>query len=170
MDTLWSNFFTKRGGEKSNFDILRELPIFHGLKEGELHLIERLCHERHYAKDEKIFYQGEPGVGMYIILEGEVSIVLERENGSETLAELYPGEFFGELALLDDSPRSATAVAKKPSRILGLFQPDVFGIMERKPHVGVKLITQLARVIGERLKKANEQIQHGNHLTVVAGK
>jgi CRP-like cAMP-binding protein len=77
----------------------------------------------------------------------------------EELATLRNGEFFGELALLDESPRSATAVAKEPSNIIGLFRPDLFELLERKPRVGNKFLFQLALIIGDRLKNCNSEMQ-----------
>jgi CRP-like cAMP-binding protein len=114
-----------------------------------------------YKPDEAIFHQGEPGVGMYIIVTGSVHI-LTGQNGP-VLAELTDGEFFGELALLDESPRSATAVARTPCSILGFFQPDLFGLIERDPNLGVKIVLRLARSIGERLRRASERLQEFEH-------
>jgi CRP-like cAMP-binding protein len=105
---------------------------------------------------EDIFIQGVPGAGMYIILEGEVSILVEPEN--KEIALLKEGEFFGELALLDESPRSATARSKEGCTVLGFFQSDLFSLLERSPKLGAKIILRLARIIGERLKFSNEQI------------
>ncbi|OPX34594.1 hypothetical protein B1H10_03275, partial [candidate division KSB1 bacterium 4484_188] len=66
---------------------------------------------------------------------------------------------FGELALLDDSPRSASAVAKTDCKMLGFFQPDLFGVIERNPRLGIKIVLRLAKIIGERLKAANIENQ-----------
>ena len=74
--------------------------------------IESILHEREYQTDEVIFRQDEPGMGMYIIASGTVTII--SEPSSMQWSELGEGEFFGEIALLDEHPRSASAIAKTP--------------------------------------------------------
>jgi CRP-like cAMP-binding protein len=96
-------------------------------------------------------------------VEGCVEIVCEPER--HTLAELSEGDFFGELALLDDSPRSATAVAQTPCRILCFFKPELLDLIERNPKLGSKILFKLAWTIGERLKKTNEQVRELKCLT-----
>lgn len=158
MDSFWGNIFKNRRKEKKSIiSILRNIPIFEGLGHRDLNFIEPLLHPREYRPDEIIFHQGEPGVGMYIIEEGVVKIVYEPTN--RVLAELGPGEFFGELALLDESPRSAAAIVKTNCKIWGMFQSDLFSLIERNPRLGVKITLQLARIIGERLKLSNVQVQ-----------
>ncbi|MBF0558402.1 MAG: cyclic nucleotide-binding domain-containing protein [Nitrospirae bacterium] len=72
------------------------------------------------------------------------------------IATLSDGEFFGELSLLDESPRSASAIAYKPCKILCFFQADLFDLINHDPRVGVKITIGLARTIGYRLKQTNE--------------
>ena len=160
-DAIWSNIFKKQGGQKETIiAILKKVPLFKGMRHSELNEIEKLIHKRRYRADETIFYEGEPGVGMYIVQQGSVAIfknTSERER--EELARLSRGEFFGELALLDESPRSATAVAKEDSEVLGLFRPELLELIERKPRLGNKLLFELAHLIGQRLKHTNEELQ-----------
>lgn len=160
MHVLWSNVFRKRRGGADGaqvIDILKRIPVFEDLNRRELAAIERILHRRSYRKEEVIFHEGDPGVGMYIIETGSVQIL--SSNGGPVLADLTEGEFFGELALLDESPRSATAIARAECQILGFFQPDLFGLIERNPRLGVKIVLRLARSIGERLRRANDQLQ-----------
>ena len=137
--------------------MLKNIPIFDGLSKRELLAVERILHKREYQPDEVIFRQEEPGMGMYIIESGTVEIVAEPSQIQ--LSELTDGEFFGELAILDESPRSATARSKTQCTIFGFFQPDLFSLIERNPRLGVKIVMRLARIIGERLRKANERTQ-----------
>ncbi len=138
-------------------DMLRRIPIFADCTRRELAAVERILHRRDYLRDEVIFHQDDPGLGMYIIESGKVAIIAEPSR--HVLSELGDGEFFGELALLTESPRSATAVAVLPCKVLGFFQPDLFGLIERNPRLGVKIVLRLAAVIGDRLRKANDKIQ-----------
>ena len=157
MDSIWSFIFkSKEQKQEETLTVLRRLPIFKDLSRREVASIERILHRRNYAPGEDIFTQGVPGAGMYIILSGEVSIIIE--PGNKEIALLNEGEFFGEMALLDESPRSATARAKSQCIVLGFFQSDLFGLLERSPKLGSKIILRLARIVGERLKFSNEQV------------
>lgn len=158
MKSFWANIFKKKNQkEETVSDILKKIPVFAGLSGKELRLLEQILHRRLYKGGELIFRQGDAGVGMYIIEKGKVAIRLE--PAGQIVAELESGEFFGELALLDDSPRSASAVAETDCRMLGFFQPDLFGLIERNPRMGVKIVLKLAGIIGERLKAANVENQ-----------
>ena len=102
---------------------------------------------------------GDPGLGMYIIVNGAVEIVEEPENGTRTkLAELEKGAFFGDMALLDEKPRSASAIAMVDSDIIGFFRPDLVDLLYRKPRMGIKILWALSQVVGERLRKTDEQL------------
>lgn len=157
MNIFWGNIFSTRKKEEGIRSILKKVPIFDELKNRELAAVERILHRREYMPDEAIFQQGDPGLGMYIIETGIVEIV----HGplQHVLAELHDGEFFGELALLDDSPRTAAAIVRTPCKMLCFLQPDLFDLVDRNPRLGVKILLHLARTVGERLKKSNEQIQ-----------
>lgn len=157
MSSLWENIFRPRQDAQDTISsVLRRIPVFDGLDARELHQIEKILHEREYRPEERIFLQGDPGLGMYIIIEGNVEIV--SEPGHHLLTVLHEGEFFGELALLDESPRTATALAQSPCRVLCLVQSDLYDLIDRNPKLGVKILVQLARTIGERLKKTNEYV------------
>ena len=158
MDFLSLFGLGKQEGKKVRFrDTLRSIPIFSELGRRELAAVERILHKREYSAGEVIFRQDEPGLGMYIIETGRVSILTDDELTNVT--ELGDGEFFGELPLLDGGSRSATAVAKTPCRIFGFFQPDLFALIERNPRLGVKIVLSLAAIIGMRLRAVNERVQ-----------
>jgi CRP-like cAMP-binding protein len=157
MDILWSNIFRKNNaGQNGMLDILKSVPIFRDLNDRELRKIERLIYVRSFKKDETIFRQGEPGLGMYIVESGRVLILLAPH--AEPLAELSEGEFFGELSLLDEAPRSASAVAVEETKLLCFFHPELMDLLNVDPKLGLKLVIGLARTIGERTKKAAEYI------------
>lgn len=156
MDSLWGNLFK---GERKKIEhilnVLRDIPVFQDLTPRELAIIERVLHRRHYNADEIIFSQGSMGAGMYIILEGSVKVLTEPDG--KVLAELVEGEFFGEIALLEEIPRSASAVAITPCVVLGFFQGDLFGLTERNPKLGSKILLKLSRMMGRRLVNCNDQ-------------
>lgn len=156
MDSFWGNIF-RETDERSVYSLLREIPLFDGLSRGELSAIESILHRREYEPGEMLFHQGNPGVGMYIIRTGTIEIVYEPTG--DTLAELSDGDFFGELALLNETPRSATAISRTESVLYGLFRPDLLGLVERDPSLGVQILLRMSRVISERLIHTNEQVQ-----------
>jgi CRP/FNR family transcriptional regulator, cyclic AMP receptor protein len=146
-----------QGGKHEFRDTLKAIPIFSELSRRELMAVERILHLRDYHEGELIFRQDEPGLGMYIIESGRVAI--RTEESADAMTELGDGEFFGELPLLDGGDRSATAVAMTDTRIYGFFQPDLFGLIERDPRLGVKIVMGLAAIIGMRLRAANDRVE-----------
>lgn len=158
-DTYWSNIFKKEEKEeKSIYTVLSKIPIFRGLSRRELKAIERILHRRTYKADEAIFYEEEPGVGMYIITSGKVYITLGKEK--KVLAVLTNGDFFGEMALLLESPRTASATAHESTELLGFFQPDLFNLLQTKPKTGNKILQHLAQMIAERLRQSSIENQY----------
>lgn len=158
MNKIWENIFKLRQKNINETDkILLSIPVFQDLNHRELKTIKRILHQREYRKYEEIFRQGDVGLGMYIIVKGTVEIICN--PGKYLLAELHDGDFFGELALLDDAPRSATAVSTTPCTLLCFFKPELLDIINRNPKLGGKILFRLAWTIGERLKSTNEQIK-----------
>ena len=93
---------------------------------------------------------------MYVILDGKIEIK-DPESGS-IFASLNSGDFFGELALLDEEPRSASAVCNEHSRLIGFFRSDLLTVIERYHKLGNKILLNLSRVLGERLRETNKNI------------
>lgn len=153
-DTIWSNIFKKEKKKETNiFTVLHRIPIFQDLNKRELKAVDRILHRRTYKEGEVVFSENEPGVGMYIIESGKVHITLGKQK--KLLAVLSDGDFFGEMALLLESPRTATAVANSPLKMLGFFQPDFFGLLETQPRTGNKILHRLAQMIAERLRQTS---------------
>jgi CRP-like cAMP-binding protein len=139
----------------------REIPIFKDLTSGDLTEIERIVHVRKYEPGETVFQEGEIGAGLFVIAEGSVDIILEKreEDGKDKrLTSLGKSDFFGELSLLDDERRSATAKATDSSVLIGFFRPDLLDLIERNPRLGSKVLMNVARVIGERLRVTDARL------------
>ncbi len=150
-DPVWSNIFKKdKVVEENIFSVLKRLPIFRDLSYKELKAVERILHRRTYRADEIVFREYEPGVGMYIIESGKVNISLGKEN--KLLVLLSSGDFFGEMALILEGQRTASATATEPTKLLGFFQPDLFNLLETHPKTGNKILQRLAQMIAERLR------------------
>lgn len=157
-DSFWGNIFKGKGDESSGIDdLLKKTPIFQGLNKRELSKIEKMLHQRLFDKGERVFYQGDAGVGLYIIIDGKINIVYEPTG--QVIAGLASGEIFGEIALINESPRSASAYADEKSKMMFFSQTDLNNLLEREPALGAKILMQLSRIIGERLMSSNVQIQ-----------
>ena len=137
--------------------LLKELPLFSDLTRRELEKVERIAHERSYGPGEAIFHKGDPGVGLYVIRKGTICIVSDQPE--TILGELSDGDFFGEIAILNETPRSATARAKTACSILAFFKSDLFRIMEDDPALGMRVMSALSRIAGDRLVRANGTIE-----------
>jgi len=161
IDSLWGNIFTNRSDDLRNITpLLKKIPLFVSLGKGELKEIEHLVHCRRYQSGEVIFWEGEPGVGMYIVHKGQVTIFKDYGKAQQReLACLEPGDFFGEMALLEDDCRSATAVALVETDLFGLIHPDLFNLFDRKPHLGVRMLSTLANMLARRLRRTNQDLQ-----------
>ena len=157
-DTMWGNIFRKDDKkEASIYTVLAKIPIFQDLNKKELKAIERILHRRTYNAEEIIFNEGDPGAGMYIIENGHVNITLGKEG--KLLAVLSDGEFFGEIALLSDTPRTASAISSTDTHMLGFFQSDLFNLLETNPRLGNKILHRLAQMIADRLRFSNLENQ-----------
>lgn len=161
IHALWGNIFKKRDGDDPGArQLLKSIPLFAGLGKGELREVARLVHRRVFRSGEVVFWEDEPGVGMYVVQKGEVGIYKEYSRaGQKELARLQSGDFFGEMALLEDDSRSATAVAHGETCLLALIHPELFDLFDRKPHLGVKLLAALANIMAQRLRKTSQDLQ-----------
>ena len=160
MKAIYQNFFKKGNDVNPIIQVLKNVPIFEHLTAKELSEVVRLIHERTYKKDEHVFKKLAPAEGMYVILDGGVLIT---DSDSETIfATLESGDFFGELALLDEEPRSASAISTMPSRLIGFFRTDLLTLMKRSPELGNKILLNLSRILGERLRRTNQELAKPN--------
>src|SRR5688572_26847367 len=104
-----------RSVEPAHLTVLRDVPLFSGLSTHELRTLDGLLHQRTYVEDEIVFDQDEEGQAIYFVLSGKVQIKRQQSAGRKaratTIAEVEPGQFFGERALLEDAPRIAQARA-----------------------------------------------------------
>ena len=166
MNFLWDNIFKKFERQQDIISILSQNILFRNLTKKELRFIEKIIHIRKYRSGEVIFRQNENGVGMYIIVKGSVHIsildnlMMESDKEKEVVvARLEPGDFFGELSLVEDvSRRSATSSAAEDTVLIGFFKPDLLEILERSSTTGVKVVFRLAEVLGRRLKETTDKI------------
>ena len=136
-------------------DFLATVPLFHGLERDEIARFAELVRERSYPKGSVILFQDDPGDALYIVRTGRVKVVLIGEDGREViLGVLEPGSHFGELALIDDQPRSAHVIAMEDAQLLILRREDFRRRVDANPTVAWALLQELSK----RLRRADEKI------------
>ena len=135
-------------------DTLRQVPLFKDLAPRELQLLAGTCREREFAANTTLLRQGETGVGLYIITSGAVNITQHQDGGEEhEIARVGPGDVLGEMSLLDDLPRSATATATEPTRALVLPVWDFRAALREAPEIGIKLLA----ILSQRLRRVEQR-------------
>jgi CRP/FNR family transcriptional regulator/CRP/FNR family cyclic AMP-dependent transcriptional regulator len=143
--------------------LLSQVPLFAALSPDRLAELGQMVRRRTYHRGETIFHKGDPGSGLFIITGGQVKIILPSETGEEAmLAVLNPGDFFGELALFDGLPRSATVAAVQNAEVLLLHRDDFLSFVARNPEVAVALFEVLSR----RLRATDELVEDAIFLDV----
>lgn len=136
-------------------DVLKRVPLFADLSEADLARFGEVTREREYPKNSVILFEDDPGDALYIVSTGQVKVVLIGEDGREViLSVLGDGDFFGEMSLIDDEPRSAHVIAMRDSHLLVLRRDDFQSQLEQHPKVALELL----RVLVQRLRRADEKI------------
>lgn len=131
---------------------LRHLSLFVNLTPAELQIVDGLLHERDYLAGEVIFDEGEEGQAIYIVASGEVLICRQAQGETGRVAQLAAGTFFGELALLDNSPRSAQARSATACQLIVFFRDDFVGLLDTHARIASKISRELARHLGARMR------------------
>jgi CRP/FNR family cyclic AMP-dependent transcriptional regulator len=144
-------------------ELLGRVSLFAGLSEAELRQLAGVAVPRSYEAGEVIFREGDSGDTCYILRSGSVKVTHRHSDGRAiTLAELRPGQIFGELAMFSGETRSATVEALEPTTALALLAGDVRRTLANHPEIAVKMLVGLA----DRLREANERIVRQSFQTV----
>ena len=144
-------------------DALRRVPLFRPLTPVQIGEMGRRLRRRHYDRGEIIFHQGDPGDTCYVLVQGQVKISLISPDGQEAiLVMLDGGQCFGELALFDEQPRSASVTATEPSEVLVLQRPDFLRILATHPDIA----TSLLEIMTKRLRDTDQIVEDAAFLDV----
>lgn len=136
-------------------DLLRKVPLFSGLEDDDLESLLAVTTRRKFPKEAVVFFEQDLGDALFMIVSGRVKVTILSDDGREIiLAVLTDNDFFGEMSLLDNEPRSATAIALQETEMAVLHQRDFLSIVEKRPRVAINLLS----VLSARLRKANQQI------------
>ena len=134
---------------------LRSLEIFSELRDRELGQLVHALHARTYRPGEVVFVEGDIGRALFILETGKVELSRRGPDGRPVpVYTLKPGEFFGEMALLESLPRSATATASENSRLHLLYRTKLDALLQGSPRIGVVIMRHLARLLSGRLRRA----------------
>jgi CRP-like cAMP-binding protein len=138
---------------------LARVPLFSGLTPAALVLLARVVTEESHALGTKIFQHGDPGDRLYIILSGKVRISREVAGiGEEAIAVLGPGSVFGEMALLDEAPRSADARVHEPCRLLVLPKDAFEDLLYLHKDLAYEVLWSIVRMLTQRLRETNDKL------------
>jgi CRP-like cAMP-binding protein len=149
--------------EQSAVDLLRSVPLFADLGEGELERFSQVAVPRSFPAGTRVFHEGDSSDACYIVSDGSFRVTREHSDGRAiTLATLGPGEIFGELAMLDGDTRSASAESITDGTLLALPANDVRSLLARNPEIALKLVAGLVR----RLRAANMRLSRQSFQTV----
>jgi CRP-like cAMP-binding protein len=141
---------------KQRIDALRAIPLFQNLADPDLGEIADLLIERKFPKNAMIFEEGVSGDYMYLIQKGQVKVTKMSEDGREKILAIHSeGSFFGEMALVEPEPRSASCKTTGPCVLLALSRSDFLNLLRQNPDISLELI----RVLSQRLRDVNGQVR-----------
>jgi CRP/FNR family cyclic AMP-dependent transcriptional regulator len=132
--------------------LLARIPLFESLTRDDIVALSTRVEEIIYEEGAVIFGQGETGSSLFVIEDGEVQISHGEGKTRIVLANLFPGQYFGELSLFDGAPRSATATATKKSGVIRLDRDDLVDYVNKNPAAALRIIAEM----GDRLRQTNE--------------
>ena len=133
----------------------KKMRLLDSFTDHEIRIFTRYLIKRVFQQDEVIFHQGETGYGIYFIFSGLVTIYSnfdEKNSRGDEILTLKSSEYFGEMGLLENfNKRTASAVAKETTVLLGLFKPDLEKLLEQHPVIGAKFLRETALIMAGRI-------------------
>lgn len=142
--------------------LLEKVPLFAGLSRRQLGKVLVKLFEKAYEAGDTIFAEGEPGKALFIALDGKVSIHRKGAGGEYRLTTLTPGGYFGELALIDDHPRLATARADEPSTLLILYKTHFDELIEGHSAIVIRVMGNLLKTLAGYVRAAQAPSQNAS--------
>ncbi len=138
---------------------LREVRLFAAFADADLTALADRLHERSLRKHQVLFHEGQPGDEMFLIRRGTVLVSkIIKGRVEQLLNRMNPGEFFGEMSLLDDSPRSATIQAESEVTLLALDRASLNALVETSPHAAAAFFYAMTRVFMDRLRLSDVRL------------
>ena len=138
-------------------DLLKEVGILADLTEGELRQVSSFFQFQGYQKDEVLFREGASGEELYIVGVGRVASLIRLADGTaHQVGAFGPGEFFGEMAIIEKAPRSATCQATEPSAVFILKAADFYRLMEEQAGIAIKIMNRMLDAAADRSIRSSE--------------
>lgn len=134
---------------------LQQVELFYGMDSESLRMIAQGTTEQKFAAGDVVFREGDVGDRLFLLLAGTMRVYVERGGRTITYGVLQAGECFGEMALIEDVPRSANVRAETPSHCLSLSKQDFMALISRYPHLAMGIMKSLS----QRLRRTNTRIQ-----------
>jgi CRP-like cAMP-binding protein len=150
---------TGRFGKMGIADFLLNVKSFKELTGSDMDALNSVCAYETFTAGQVIFPEEGAGDKMYIIKTGSVKITKKVKEMENTIALLEPGEFFGEMALLDGMPRSAAAKAVNNTEVIMITRESYLSLRQKQPQTAFKIIDILIRVLSNRLRQANKNLE-----------
>lgn len=150
---LYRRVFQTQENEQftASLQALQRSPLFRHAPSRALRELTEAVHQRDYRRDEFIYYERDPGLGLYVVQRGRVRLLTEDESGTaHELRKVDEHEAFGVLSLFGDFRRMETAQAVTETRLLGFFRPDLRTLSQRHPRTGTAVLMALARHLASR--------------------
>jgi CRP/FNR family cyclic AMP-dependent transcriptional regulator len=142
--------------------ILKEVPLFRGLKKHFLRKLLTDLFEKEYKEGEIIFSEGDTGKALYIVMAGSVNIIKQANPGEQFLARLGPGSYFGELALIRESPRFASAIVEEKTRLLIMYKSYFDSLMKGSGAISSQILVNLVESLSNYISN-NRNIDDGGN-------
>jgi CRP/FNR family transcriptional regulator, cyclic AMP receptor protein len=140
--------------------LLKTVPLFKDLDDGELAEVADVCREERFVSGEYVFREGEQGNRLYLITEGEVRISREVPgSGEEALAILKPGALFGEMSVFDRSERSTNAISNGGTTALTISRADFEMLLDLNRELAYKVLWAVTRLLSARLRSTNDSLR-----------
>ncbi|MBV9139993.1 MAG: Crp/Fnr family transcriptional regulator [Pseudonocardiales bacterium] len=137
--------------------LLAAAPVFSGLEPCALQRLAQACGSRRYPKGQILFHQGDPGDCLYVLVEGLVMVVVGSPAGDRmVVATCRPPEAFGEIALIDNGPRTASVEALAPTRVLTINRADFLAILRAHPSLAESLLQVVGRLFRQTLERTSD--------------
>ncbi len=154
------------------FELLKKIPLFRDLSNSELIKVSNLVQKVSLNAGGKVFKRGEAGDAMYLVREGEVEVVVDKpeddSNEEAVVAVLGEGELFGEMALVEGEPRSATVRARTEVKLFRIKKEYFMDLMQNDHEIAFKIYRRLTMVLSHRLRETTERLAIANEIIRMA--
>jgi CRP-like cAMP-binding protein len=134
--------------------VMQEMPLFRNVDQKQLRVVAMMGEARTYRGGERLFEKGDEGDAAYIVVTGEVEVLVPSDGSEQSVATLGKGELFGEMAVLCDQSRTTAIAAKSDLEVLRLDRDVVLNLMREFPAITLELV----RILGRRLERTTREL------------